>query len=84
MYDFQISCLSQYLAALTSNREQRKAEELTIRIIQEIEGQQGGQGFVKITGLRSKLTRSIDDIQSEIKKLSDNLIGGKVKLFTLN
>ena len=84
LYDFQISCLSQYLAALTSNREQRKAEELTIRIIQEIEGQQGGQGFVKITGLRSKLTRSIDDIQSEIKKLSDNLIGGKVKLFTLN
>lgn len=84
LYDFQISCLSQYLAALTSNREQRKAEDLTIRIIQEIEGQQGGQGFVKITGLRSKLMRSIDDIQSEIEKLSRGLIGGKVKLFTLN
>lgn len=83
LYDLQISCLTQYLASLTSNREQRKAEELSVRIFQEIEGQQGGQGFVKITGLRSKLMRSIDDIQSEIQKLKRGLTGGKVTLNTL-
>jgi len=83
LYDLQISCLTQYLASLTTNREQRKAEELSVRIFQEIEGQSGGQGFVKITGLRSKLMRSIDDIQSEIQKLRRNLIGGKVTLKTL-
>jgi hypothetical protein len=83
LYDLQISCLSQYLASLTTNREQRKAEELSVRIFQEIEGQQGGQGFVKITGLRSKLMRSIDDIQSEIQTLRRGLTGGKVTLNTL-
>ena len=83
LYDLQINCLSQYLASLTSNREERKAEELSVRIFQEIEGQQGGNGFVKITGLRSKLMRSIDDIQSEIQKMKRNLTGGKVTLNTL-
>jgi len=82
-YDLQISCLSQYLSAMTSNADQRNAEQITIRIIQEIEGQQGGAGFVKITGLRSKLMRSIDDIKQEIDKLKQDFTGDRLYIETL-
>lgn len=83
LLDIQISCLSQYLAAMTSNKDQRNAEQKTIRIIQEIEGQQGGQGFVKITGLRSKLIRSIDDIREQIENLTKDFLGERIYSGTL-
>lgn len=83
LYDLQISCLAQYLAAMTSNADQRRAEQLTVRIIQEIEGQQGGEGFVKITGLRSKLMRSLDDIKTELDKLRKDQLGDRFYLTTL-
>lgn len=83
LYDLQISCLSQYLAALTSNREQRKAEQQAIRVFQEIEGQQGGDGFVRITGLRSQLNRSIDQVREEIQKLSNNFNGAQLRVDTM-
>lgn len=83
LYDLQISCLSQYLGSMTSNADQRRAEQLTVRILQEIEGQQGGDGFVKITGLRSKLIRSIDNIKEELDKLRKDQLGDRVYISTM-
>jgi len=83
LLDVQINCLSQYLASMVSNKDQRRAEQMTVRLIQEIEGQQGGNGFVKITGLRSKLMRSIDEIREEIEKLTTDFLGKRIYSDTL-
>ncbi len=80
--EFQINCLSQYLASLRSNNEQKTSERIMLRVIQEIEGQDR-DGLVKITGLRPQLLRSIVSISKEIDRLRRGYFGGRIKRATL-
>lgn len=80
--DLQINVLSQYLASLRSSKNERHAERSTLRILQEIEGQ-NGDGLVKITGLRPQLNRAISRIAKEIEKLQKGYFGGQIMVDTL-
>lgn len=77
-----IKCISTYLAALRSNRNERKGEQNIVRITQEIEGQ-NSDGTVKITGLRPQLTTEIAKIKSEIDKIRDGYFTSEITVHTL-
>lgn len=81
--DLQISCLSESIASLRSNRNERNAELRIIRMTQEIEGQ-SGEGVVKVTGLRPQLYRAISSIKKEISKLKRGYFGDEIFTDTLN
>lgn len=66
----QISFLTEYLASIRSNRNERLSNEMVSQVMMEIEGN-SGDGSVKVTGLRPRLLGSIKRIQNEIKKLQD-------------
>lgn len=72
--DLQISCLSTYLASLRINAESRQSDRTALRVMAEIEGQDG-EGAIKITGLRTQLYRSIAKIKKEIKSLQSGYFG---------
>jgi len=80
--DLQINVLSQYMASLRSNKNERQSERITLRVLQEIEGQEG-EGLVKITGLRPQLMRSIKSISKEIERLREGYFGGQIIVDTL-
>jgi hypothetical protein len=80
--DFQINILSNYSNSLRSNRNERKSDGLVLKILQEIEGQQG-DGLVTITGLRPQLLRSIKNIKSEVDSLIKGYFGGKLSTITM-
>jgi hypothetical protein len=80
--DLQINVLSQYLSSLRSNRNERESERVSLRVIQEIEGQEG-EGLVKITGLRPQLNRSISRIADEIQKIKRGYFGDWAKIDTM-
>lgn len=82
--DLTISCLTESLASLRSNRTERNSEYKIIRLTQEIEGQESGEGVVKVTGLRPQLYRQISLIRTEIKKLQSGYFGNGVFNETLN
>lgn len=81
--DLQISCISESLASLRSNRNERNGELRTIRMTQEIEGQTG-EGVVKVTGLRPQLYRAINMVKSEVKKLQRGYFGDGIFTDTLD
>ncbi len=80
--DLQINILSAYLASLRSNRDERNSERTTLRIIQQIEGQ-NSEGVIKITGLRPQLIREISMIGKEIRKIKEGYFGGRIQVATL-
>lgn len=68
LLDLQIACLTQYLASLRSNENQRNSNASAIDVRQQIEGESGA-GMLKVQGLRPKLLGSINEIKNEIMKL---------------
>ena len=80
--DLQISCLGQYQASLRSNKDQRNADRVSVRVTQEIEGQ-SGDGLVTITGLRPQLIRSISKIAEEIDRIKKGYFGDRAKIDTM-
>lgn len=81
--DIQIACLGHYLASLRSNRNQRKGDDMTVQLIQQLEGFKSDNGL-KITGLGVKLSREIKSIKTEIEKLREGYFGGAIMTDTLN
>lgn len=79
----QISCVSEYIASLRSNRDERKSNTIINRMLAQIEGQDGDD-LIKIEGLKPQLFRSITQIQREIKKLGAGYFGDAPILVTLN
>jgi len=80
--DLQINSLGHYLSSLRSNKNERHSERISIRILQEIEGQ-NGEGIVKITGLRPQLTRSLSLISKEIDVIKKGYFGDFAKVDTM-
>ena len=80
--DLQIRCLRLIADSIRSNRDQRKGEEKTIRILQEIEGQ-SGDGLVTVTGLLPSRITEIASLRKEIKKLIEGYFGSKIIVNTL-
>ncbi|HDZ04837.1 hypothetical protein LCGC14_0370740 [marine sediment metagenome] len=66
----QINALTNYLASLRSNKNERKTDELIVRITQEIEGQ-NQEGLLRISGLRPMLFGEIASIRKQIAKLRE-------------
>lgn len=71
--DMQIAVLSQILSSVRINADTRQSEQNTIRLLQEIEGQQG-DGIVKVAGLRPALFRYIKEIKTEFEKLKSGYL----------
>ncbi len=78
-YDLTISCLGTSLASIRSNRNERMGDVSATRLQVEIDGTTADSD-IKVTGLISRLTRSISTIKNEIKKLQVGYFGRK--LFT--
>jgi hypothetical protein len=82
LLETQIRMISVNLASIRSNATQRQSQEMTIRMIQEIEGQEG-DGVVRVVGLRPRLYSKIKSIRDEIKKLKEGYFGGRIMTDTL-
>ncbi len=80
--DLQISCLSTYLSSLRSNANERQSDRTALRILAEIEGQDG-EGAIKITGLRTQLFRALAKIKKEINSLQSGYFGDSLFVDTL-
>lgn len=80
--DMCISILREYSNSLRSNGTERKAEEQAMRILAEIEGQQG-VGVLTITGLRPLLIGEINKISEEIDKLKEGYFNDKIRVSTI-
>lgn len=72
--DLQISCLSTYLASLRSNANERQSDRTALKILTEIEGQDG-EGVIRVTGLRGRLFRELSSLKKEIKMLQNGYFG---------
>lgn len=77
-----IRCSSTYLASLRSNRNEREAERVILRVIQHINGQEG-EGIVKIEGLKMMLTTEMSAIRREIDKQKKGLFPSEMTTHTL-
>jgi len=76
----QISLISEYIATLRSNRNERLAAQMAV----QIEGE-SGEGNVKVKGLAPQLKGAISSIQKEIEKLKFGYSGeGQVLIETLS
>jgi hypothetical protein len=69
------------LASLRSNKNERKGEANTVRMLQEIEGQ-SGEGVVKIAGLRPMLLGEIKRLTKEIEALRAGYFQGSISVYT--
>ena len=77
----QIKMIGFNLASLRSNKISRIGEANTVRMLQEIEGQ-GGEGVVKIAGLRPMLLGEIKRLSKEIQSLKDGYFQGSISTYT--
>ena len=68
--DCQISLLSESLASLRSNRNERISQQYAAQIMTQIEGE-SGEGNVKVTGLRNQFYGAVSSIRKEIEKLKE-------------
>lgn len=82
LLDFQISCLSTYMASLRSNSNERNGERQALRILAEVEGQ-NNENAIKITGLRPQLFRAISTLRTEVKALQEGYFGGQIMVDTI-
>ena len=80
---FQITVLEEISNSIRANRNKRMGESHLIRILQEIEGQEG-TGVVKISGLRPKLYGSLESLKQEVDKLKEGYFGKGFFTDTLN
>lgn len=81
--DMQIACIGHYLASLRSNRNARKGVDITVPLIQHLEGFKAESGL-KITGIGDKLSRELARIGPEIEKLKEGYFGGMLIVDTIN
>ena len=79
---FQIAFLSEYSSSVRHNEGKRNSENL-IRIVQELEGQ-NGDGIVKVTGLKPSLLKEISLIKNELDRLRTNYMPDVLHTITLN
>lgn len=79
---FQISFLSEYSSSVRHNEGKRNSENL-IRIVQELEGQ-NGDGIVKVTGLKPSLLKEISLIKKELDRLRTNYLPDVLRTITIN
>ena len=79
---FQISFLSEYSSSVRHNEGKRNSENL-IRIVQELEGQ-NGEGIVKVTGLMPSLIKEISLIKNELDRLRTNYMPDVLHTITIN
>lgn len=68
--DCQISLLSESVASLRSNRNERISQQYTAQIMAQIEGETG-EGNVKVKGLRPQFYGAIGSIKKELDKLRE-------------
>lgn len=80
--DMMISVLREYSYSIRSNGGERKADELSNRILAEIEGQTGSD-VLTITGLRPTLIGEITQIGKELRKLNIGYFNNSIKVSTL-
>lgn len=81
--DCQISLLSESMASLRSNRNERVASGYTAQVMAQIEGETG-EGNVKVKGLRPQFAGTIASIKKEINKLKTGYSGyGQILVQTL-
>jgi len=81
LLDMQIKMIGFNLASLRSNKNERKGEANTVRMLQEIDGQ-SGEGVVKIAGLRPMLLGEIKRLTKEIKALREGYFQGSISTYT--
>ena len=79
---FQIAFLSEYASSVRHNEGKRSSENI-IRIIQELEGQ-NGDGIVKVTGLKPSLLKEISLIKNELDRLRTNYNPEVLHTITIN
>ena len=82
LLDSQISVLSESVASLRSNRNERIGEKQVVQILQEIEGQEGDK-VQKITGLKPLLFGQIEMIKQEVNKLREGYFGKGILVETM-
>jgi hypothetical protein len=80
---FQIQFISVYSSSVRHNEGKRSGENL-VRIIQEIEGQSGDNGVVKVTGLKPMLIGEIALIKKELDSLRNGYFPNEIYTATLN
>lgn len=80
---FQINFLSVYSSSIRHNEGRRNGDNL-VRIIQEIEGQSGEGGVVKVTGLKPMLIGEVALIKTEIDRLRAGYFYDGIYNVTLN
>lgn len=80
--DLQISCLTESISSIRSNRNERLGNSMIAQMIAEVEGAPDDSPISK-TGLTRQLSRSITFIQQEIEKLQEGYIGGPLYTDTL-
>ena len=81
--DMTIAFLREYSNSLRSNGNERKAQEMTLRILAEIEGQTGTD-VLTITGLRPQFLSEISEIAVEINKLKTGYFNNSIRVNTLS
>lgn len=72
--DCQINLLTENIASLRSNRNERISAMYTAQVMAQIEGE-SGDGNVKVKGLRPQWFGAIGQIKKELKKLSTGYQG---------
>ena len=80
--EFQIRFLTQSMASLRSNRNERVSQDAINQILLNIEGVNVDDG-IKVTGLSSQLFGAISNIRQEIKRLKDGYFTGRLSVTTL-
>lgn len=68
--DCQISMLSESVASIRSNRNERMSMAYAAQIMAQIEGEDG-EGNVKVTGLKKQFFGALATIKKELKKLKE-------------
>jgi len=72
--DLQISLISESIASIRSNRNERISGQYAATMMSQIEGE-SGEGNVKVKGLRPEFYGAIAKIKKELKKLSEGYEG---------
>lgn len=81
--DCQVSMLTESIASIRSNRNERLSGAYTAQLIAQVEGETG-ENNVKVKGLSAKLAGAIIEIKKEIQKLREDYEGdGQILVQTL-
>ncbi len=68
--DCQISLISESIASIRSNRNERISQSYAAQMMVQIEGE-SGDGNVKVSGLRPQFFGAIGSIRKELNKLRE-------------